>query len=82
MRPMPRYFFDICENNQIATDELGIELPSLRAAEIEAAQSLADMAKDTPPTADRPDLEIAVRTKDGPLFKVAFTYQPTGSVCI
>jgi len=29
--------FDIQENNEIAVDEQGLELPDLRAAEVEAA---------------------------------------------
>ena len=74
---MPHYFFDIQENGETAADEVGMELADLQAAEIEAAQSLADVAKNIPPGLDRHDIEIAVRTDEGPLFKAAFIYQLT-----
>lgn len=74
---MPRYFFDIQDNGGIAADEVGLELADLQAAEIEAAQSLADLAKNMPSGADRRDIEIAVRTDNRPLFKAAFIYQLT-----
>ena len=74
---MPHYYFDICENGETATDEEGLELPNLQAAEIEAARSLGDMAKNMPPGLERHDIEIAVRNEQGPLFKAAFIYQLT-----
>ena len=74
---MPRYYFDIQENDATATDEAGLELPDLQAAEIEAAQSLVDMAKNMPPGLERHDLEIVVRTDDGPVFTAAFNYKLT-----
>ena len=74
---MPRYYFDIREYDELATDEVGLELPDLQAAEIEAAQSLADMSRNLPPALDRHDVEIAVRTDDGPVFSAAFTYKLT-----
>jgi hypothetical protein len=74
---MPRYFFDIRDNDGTATDEVGMELSGLQAAEIEAAQSLADLAKNMAPGDERHDVEIAVRTDKGPLFKAAFVYQLT-----
>ena len=46
---MPRYYFDIRDNGALATDEEGLVLVDLRAAEVEAARSLADMARDMPP---------------------------------
>lgn len=45
------------------------------AAEIEVAQLLADLAKNIAPASDRHDIQIAVRTDEGPLFKAAFIYQ-------
>ena len=74
---MPRYFFDIRENGDTAPDEVGLELSDLQAAEIEAAQSLADLARNVPRGAHRQDIEIAVRTNGRPLFKAAFIYQLT-----
>jgi hypothetical protein len=50
---VPRHYFDIRDGEAIAVDEEGLELPDLKAAEIEAAQSLAHMAKDMPPCKPR-----------------------------
>ena len=74
---MPRYFFDIRDGDAIAVDEEGLDLPDLRAAEVEAAQSLAHMAKDMPAGAERHDMAIEVRTVNGPLFKAAFVFAIT-----
>ena len=72
---MPRYHFDIRENDGIAWDEEGWDLPDLEAAEIEAAQSLADMARDLPPNAPRRSVAIEVRSNGRPLFKAALVYE-------
>jgi hypothetical protein len=72
---MPKYYFDIRENDEIAVDELGMDLPDLRAAAVEAAQSLADMAKDVSPDSDCYSLAIEVRYGDKPLFKTAIGYE-------
>ena len=74
---MPRYFFDISDNGETAADEIGMELSGLQAAEIEAANSLADLARNMAPDDQRHDVEIVVRTDQGPLFKAAFVYQLT-----
>jgi hypothetical protein len=74
---MPRYYFDIRDNEAIAVDEEGLELPDLRAAEIEAAQSLAHMAKDMAPGTERHHMAIEVRTDDGPVFQAAFIFELT-----
>jgi hypothetical protein len=74
---MPRYYFDIRENDAVAVDEEGFELPNLKAAEVEAARSLADMAKSMPNGTENHHLVIEVRTTDGPAFKAMFVYELT-----
>ncbi|WP_409334048.1 DUF6894 family protein [Bradyrhizobium sp. cir1] len=44
--PVPHYYFDIRDGKALAVDEEGLSLMNQRAAEIEAALSLADTAKD------------------------------------
>jgi hypothetical protein len=44
---MPRYYFDLREGDRLAVDEEGIELPDPQAVQLEAARSLADVAKNT-----------------------------------
>jgi hypothetical protein len=72
---MPHYYFDIRENDKIAVDELGLDLPDLQTAAVEAAQSLADMARDMLPAARCYSLGIDVRIGDEPLFKAAIAYE-------
>jgi hypothetical protein len=73
---MPRYYFDIRDGDDLYSDEEGLDLPDLRAAEVEAARSLAHMARDKLPTAaDRHQMAIEVRTPDGPLFRAAFIFE-------
>jgi hypothetical protein len=43
---MPRYYFDMREGDEIASDEEGMELDTLEEVQEEAARTLADMAKD------------------------------------
>jgi hypothetical protein len=74
---MPRYYFDIRENDELAVDEEGLELPDNRHAEIEAAQSLADMAKSMPGGIDCHHMSIEVRTGAGALFRASLVYEAT-----
>jgi hypothetical protein len=72
---MQRYFFDIRNNGDLSLDEEGLEFPSQRAAEIEAARSLADMAREMAPADDLSGIAIEVRAEAGPLFKVALLFE-------
>lgn len=73
---MPRYYFDIRDGDDLYADEEGLDLPDLRSAEVEAATSLAMMARDKLPIADdRHQMAIEVRTPDGPLFRAAFIFE-------
>jgi hypothetical protein len=74
---MPHYYFDIRENDAIAVDEDGLELPDLKAAEVEAARSLGDMAKSMPVGTERPHMAVEVRTDDGPAFHATFIFELT-----
>lgn len=74
---MLRYYFDIRDGDELIPDEEGMELRDLRAAEIEAAQSLLGMAKDIAYRHARHHMAIEVRTTDGPLFKAAFIFEIT-----
>jgi len=43
---MPRYYFDLCDDNDLYPDEEGLVCPSIDAARQEAAHSLADMLRE------------------------------------
>jgi hypothetical protein len=74
---MPRFYFDIRDNQALAIDEEGLDLPDLRAAEVEAAQSLAHMARDMPAGTQHHHMAIEVRSDEGPLFQATFLFQIT-----
>ncbi|WP_128924778.1 DUF6894 family protein [Bradyrhizobium guangxiense] len=72
--PVPHYYFDIRDGQTLSVDEEGLTLANQRAAEIEAALSLADTAKDLVPSASSGSLAIEVRDDDGPIFRAAFLF--------
>ena len=69
-----RYYFDIRDGSDLYPDEEGMDLPNQIAAGVEAAQSLADMAKDTLQFDRRRAMAVEVRTGSGPLFRAAFIF--------
>ena len=75
---MPRYYFDIREGDDLAPDEEGMELSSLRAVQEEAARTLVEMARDSVlgqnDGAGR-QMAIEVRDDDGPLLQLKFTFE-------
>jgi hypothetical protein len=42
---MPRYFFDLRDDETFAPDDDGVELPDMQAAQVEAARTLLDTAR-------------------------------------
>ena len=44
--PMPRFYFDLLLGSDFNRDEVGYEIDSLRAAEIEAVRTAADLTRD------------------------------------
>jgi hypothetical protein len=72
---MKRYFFDIRDGDILAVDEEGMELPNIRAAQEEAALSLADMTRDRISSKPRWHIAIEVRDDDGPVMEASFQWQ-------
>ena len=75
---MARYYFDIREGDDLATDEEGLELSTLQAVQEEAARSLADMARDAvrgEPDGAAHDMSIEVRDANGPVMDVKFSFR-------
>ncbi|WLB58039.1 DUF6894 family protein [Bradyrhizobium japonicum] len=69
---MIRYYFDIRDNTGLYPDEEGLEFRTQREAEVEAANSLASLAKDF---ADiRQDVAVEVRTDVERVFLAAFIF--------
>ena len=72
---MPRYYFDIRDGDALFPDGEGMELDDQRAAEIEAAQALAGLAKDLSPLDERHDMAIEVRSNEGLIFQAALIFE-------
>ena len=72
---MPHYYFDIRDGETLSVDEEGLTLANQRAAEVEAALSLADTVKDLAPSASNSGLAIEVRDADGLIFRTAFLFK-------
>ena len=76
---MPRYYFDIRDNDELAVDEEGLDLPNLQAVQIEAARSLTDMARHT--VWERAEtilghrMAVEVRDDNGPVLQAKFIFE-------
>ncbi|ULK99876.1 hypothetical protein [Bradyrhizobium sp. I71] len=69
---MSLFYFDIWDGESLVVDEEGLDLASRRAAEIEAALSLADIAKQLEPFDSSDGLAIIVRDASGPVSRATF----------
>jgi hypothetical protein len=67
-----QFYFDIWNGESLVVDEEGLDLASQRAAEIEAALSLADIAKQLDPCASSDGMAINVRDASGPVLRAMF----------
>ena len=71
---MTRYYFDIRDDTGLYPDEEGLEFVNLSEAEFEAAQTLADLARDLVPMDDRRDVAVEVRTNTERVFQAALIF--------
>ena len=71
---MTRYYFDIRDSTGLYPDEEGLEFPTQREAEVEAAETLAGLARDLASLDERQDVAVEVRTDRGRLFQAAFIF--------
>jgi hypothetical protein len=72
---MALYFFDTRDDDVFIEDVDGVELPDLEAAKAQAAASLAELAKDVLPGADRRDLAVEVRDDRGPVLGALMRFE-------
>ncbi|MET3990576.1 hypothetical protein ABID65_002211 [Bradyrhizobium sp. S3.9.2] len=69
---MTRYYFDIRDDTGLYPDEEGLEFDTQQEAEVEAARSLANLAKDF--ASIRQDVSVEVRTDVERVFQAAFIF--------
>ncbi|QOZ29837.1 hypothetical protein [Bradyrhizobium sp. CCBAU 51753] len=72
---MMRYFFDIRDGKDLYPDEEGLDLPNQLAAEVEATDALAALARDAADENKRRDVAIEVRSETTPLFHASLVFQ-------
>jgi hypothetical protein len=72
---MKRYYFDIREGDHLAPDEEGLMMRYIDAVQKEAAQSLADMARDAVSGRMLYRMAIEVRDDTGPVIEVCYLWQ-------
>jgi hypothetical protein len=61
---VPKFYFDVCQDGQLYSDEDGQELADIDAAEIEAAEAGAAIARDVFPKKRGGELVIQVRDQN------------------
>lgn len=73
---MIRYFFDTRDDDEVIIDDVGLECLNLEAVKVEAAKSLAELARDVLPGSLRRRLGIDVRDEDHhPVMVVELTFE-------
>ena len=58
---MPRYYFDIKDEDGTTIDDRGVELPDLDAAITEARQAIADMVGEALQQKDHDEMAVRIR---------------------
>ena len=73
---MPRYYFDMSDQNGRFVDEEGMEFSDMNAVEQEAIQAVADLARHSFQRPIKPaEIAIEVRDDAGPVMRVRFTIE-------
>jgi hypothetical protein len=73
---MPRYYFDVRDDDDVTPDEDGLVFHSLEAVKEEAARALAEIARDVIPGAVRRVLAIEVRDEaKRPLLEARMVFE-------
>ena len=71
---MPRFYFDVRDDEDLVRDDQGVEFSDIEAARSEAAVALAEMARDVLSRSPRRRMAIEVRTEGEPLLRLSLAY--------
>ncbi|MDQ3479673.1 MAG: hypothetical protein M3438_11070 [Pseudomonadota bacterium] len=72
---MARYFFDTRDNDDFIEDDFGVELDGLEAVKVQAALSLAELARDVLPGSTKRMLAVEVRDERQPVLRALMTFE-------
>jgi hypothetical protein len=65
---MAHYYFDVRDGDDLSVDDLGVALPDIEAAQLEARRCLGDLARDairSPEYDGSRECRLAVEVRDG-----------------
>jgi len=62
---MPRFYFDIRDQDGVTYDDVGLELPDLEAARAEARLALGELMVESISRSGTGAIRIEIRTEDG-----------------
>ena len=62
---MPRFYFDVREEDRVTPDEVGVELESLEAAEREAIRMVTGIGHESLSKDRSSEIEMQVKDKEG-----------------
>jgi hypothetical protein len=72
---VPLYFFDTRDGPTFIEDDVGMDLPNLEAATVEAARSLTELGRDVIPGSVRRLLIVEVREGLRPVLETRLTFE-------
>ena len=72
---VPLYFFDTRDEDVFIEDDVGLDLPNLESAKIQASLSLAELARDVLPGGERRTLVVEVRDERQPVLKARMIFE-------
>lgn len=72
---MALYFFDTRDNDAFIEDDLGLELPGLEEVKVQAALSLAELARDVLPGSLKRTLTVEVRDERQPVLRATLIFE-------
>lgn len=72
---MSRYFFDTRDGDAFIEDDGGVDLPDLETVKVQAALSLAELARDVLPGSIKRILIVEVRDEKQPVMEARLVFE-------